>query len=148
MTTRGINAGSDSFGIRSIRSKTHRLIVNLTPETEFTNACTTSPEFKSWVKKAEAGDERAAELVRRYQHRPPVELYEVTDGWHGFKNLADSPEHSQTLSELQTELDQWMQEQGDEGQATEMAALEHQHRGNKKGKSKGKGKKGKKKGTK
>ena len=75
MTTRGINDGSDSFGIRSVRSKTHRLIVNLTPETKFTNACTTSPEFRSWVKKAGAGDERAAELVRRYQHRPPVELY-------------------------------------------------------------------------
>lgn len=140
MTTRGINHGSDSYGIRSIRSETHRLIVNLTPETKFENACTQSPEFKSWVEKAEAGDKRAAELVKRYHHRPPVELYEVGNGWHGFENLANSPEHSEILGELQTQLDQWMADQGDEGQATELAALEHQQRGRKK-KGKGKGKK-------
>ncbi len=137
MTTRGIINGSDSYGIRSVRSKTHQLIVNLTPETTFTNACTQSPEFESWVEKANSGNEDAAGLVRRYQHRPPVELYEVGDGWHGFENLADSPAHSQILGELQTRLDQWMEEQGDEGQATELSAKERQKRG---GKKKGKGK--------
>lgn len=138
MTTRGIINGSDTYGIRSVRSKTHQLIVNLTPETKFTNASTQSPEFESWVAKADAGDKRAAELVKRYHHRPPVELYDVSDGWHSFENLADSPEHSTILGELQTRLDQWMEDQGDRGQATELAANEHQKRGGKKKKEKGK----------
>jgi len=137
MTTRGINNGSDSFGIRSVQSKTHRLIVNLTPGTKFTNACTNSEPFLSWKRAAKAGDERATELVRRYHHRPGVELYEVGDGWHGWNNLADSPEHADVRRELRAKLDAWMASQGDEGQATELAAWERQVAGRKKQRKRG-----------
>jgi N-sulfoglucosamine sulfohydrolase len=126
MTTRGINEGSDAFGIRSIRTKTHQLIVNFSPETTFSNACTSSPEFLSWKRRANNGKKRAIALVNRYEHRPLVELYEVGAGWHDWENLADSAEHSAIRGELQTKLDAWMTEQGDLGQETEMAALEHQ----------------------
>lgn len=136
MTTRGINNGSDSYGIRSVRSATHRLIINLTPDTEFTNACTNSPEFLSWVRRAENGRKRAAALVRRYRYRPAVELYDVADGWHGWKNLADSPEHAGIRSDLEARLMEWMEEQGDLGQATELSAFEHQKRGRRKTKKK------------
>ena len=129
MTTRGINGGSDFFGIRSVRSKTHQLIVNLTPEETFANACTTSPEFLSWKAAAESGDAQAAALVKRYEHRPPVELYSAEDGWENWNNLADSADHSAIRGELQAQLDAWMKDQGDLGQATEMAALEHQNAG-------------------
>ncbi|MAS94599.1 MAG: sulfatase atsG [Verrucomicrobiales bacterium] len=132
MTTRGINFGSENFGIRSIRSKTHQLIVNFTPEVKFTNACSKSEEFQSWVRRAESGKKRAAKFVERYHYRPPVELYEVGNGWHKWNNLADSADHSEILRDLQGRLDSWMKEQGDLGQETEMAALEHQSRGKKK----------------
>jgi uncharacterized sulfatase len=145
MTTRGIINGSDSFGIRSVRSKTHRLIVNLTPDTKFTNACTKSKEFVSWRQKAEGGDEKAQRLVHNYHHRPAVELYDVSKGWHDWKNLADSPEHEVIRRELRGTLEAWMEEQGDLGQATELAAFEHQGRNRKKKNPKAKAKGGKKK---
>lgn len=137
MTTRGIINASDSYGIRSVRTKTHRLIVNLTPGTKFTNACTQSPEFLSWVRRAGNGEKRAQALVNRYHHRPAVELYDVSKGWHGWKNLADSPEHAAIREELQAKLDEWMKDQGDLGQETELAAPAHQVR-NRKQKGKGK----------
>lgn len=132
MTTRGINNGSEYFGIRSVRSDRYKLIVNLTSEVEFQNACTTSSEFLSWVAKAEAGDADAGEKVRRYSHRSPVELYDVREDWFEWNNLADDPAHAKTVKELRSKLDDWMKSQGDLGQATELAALEHQSRGKKK----------------
>jgi len=76
--TRGINNGSDYFGIRSIRSREYKYVWNFTPEMRFQNACTSSSIFKSWQAKA-VTDAHAAELVHRYQHRPGEELYRVTD---------------------------------------------------------------------
>lgn len=128
-TTRGTNDAPPFFGIRSVRDDRYKLIVNLTPEVTLTNACTTSPEFRSWVAKATAGDADAADKVRRYQHRPAVELYDLTADPYEWHNLAAAPEHAATVARLQAALEAWMASQGDLGQATEMAALEHQRRG-------------------
>ncbi|MEM9016980.1 MAG: sulfatase [Verrucomicrobiota bacterium] len=136
MTTRGIINGSETFGIRSARSKDHLYILNLTPEIKFTNACTKSPEFVSWVEKAEKGAKKAQRLVGKYHYRPAEELYDVSDGWHNWKNLADSPEHASIKSDLRAELDAWMEDQGDLGQETEANAHERQGRNRKKGKGK------------
>jgi uncharacterized sulfatase len=138
MTTRGIINGSDSFGIRSVRNRTHRLIVNLTPETKFTNACTQSPEFLSWVEKAAKGDAEAARLVKKYHYRPGEELYDVSGDWHNFQNLGDDPAHQEIRNTLRARLDEWMKEQGDLGQETELAAYDHQGAGRKKKQKKGK----------
>lgn len=127
-TSRGTINAPEHFGIRSVRSEKYKLIVNLTPETTFTNACTRSPEFKSWVAKAQAGDADAAEKVRRYQHRPPVELYDLSADPFEWNNLAEEPALAETVDRLRSRLDAWMKSQGDEGQATEMAATEHQSR--------------------
>ncbi len=132
MTTRGINNGSDHFGIRSVRSDKYKYIVNLTPEVTFKNACVKSPSFASWKAKAEAGDAAAAEIVRRYQHRPAEELYDVTADVLEWKNLADDPKLAEVKSELKSQLALWMRTQGDKGAQTEMEALEHQGRGRKK----------------
>ena len=77
MTTRGILNGSEHYGIRSVRSKTHKLIVNLTPEVEFRNIAMKTPTFRSWEALASEGDERASYLVNRYKKRPVIELYDV-----------------------------------------------------------------------
>ena len=126
MTTRGIINGSDTFGIRSVRTKQYKLIVNLTPQIKFTNACTKSKAFLSWKRKAESGDADAAEKVRRYHHRPAVELYDVTQDWYEWKNLADDPSKAEVVAELRGKLDAWMQQQGDHGQQTEIEAFQHQ----------------------
>jgi len=133
MTTKGIINGSDAYGIRSVRSRDYQLIVNFTPETEFTNACTKSPEFQSWIRRAEAGKKRAAKFVNHYQNRPAIELYATGKPWHDWNNLAESEDHAEIRAELRAELDRWMSEQGDLGQRTEEAANDHQHSGKKKG---------------
>ena len=88
MTTRGIINGSESFGIRSVRSEDFKYLRNLTPETTFRNVCVTSGIFRSWQKKAQNGDADAAEKVRRYQHRPAEELYDIRKDTYEWKNLA------------------------------------------------------------
>ena len=144
MTTRGIINGSDTFGIRSVRNARFKYIWNLTPEIPFRNACVKSKEFQSWIAAAEAGDKDAAEKVRRYQNRAGEELYDVTKDHLEWKNLAEDPKYAEVKSGLRAHLDDWMKQQGDRGQQTELAAMEHQGR-NRKGKNagakKGKGKK-------
>ncbi len=144
MTTRGIINGSPYFGIRSVRSDKFKYIVNFTPDVKFTNACTKSAAFQSWQKKADSGDADAAEKVRRYYHRPAEELYAITDDPLEWTNVADEPKFADVKSKLKAELDAWMAAQGDEGQETELAALEHQGR-NRKKKDKGASKKKRKK---
>lgn len=123
-TTRGIINGSDYYGIRSVRDAQYRYIRNLTPEMQFQNAATKDPTFKTWEKMAAAGDAVAKRLVQNYQYRPSEELYDCdADPWNQ-KNLADDPQFKQQLVTLRTQLDVWMKQQGDEGQPTEMKALE------------------------
>ncbi|MCA9123156.1 MAG: sulfatase [Planctomycetaceae bacterium] len=135
MTTRGIINGSTHFGIRSIRSERYKYIVNFTPDVEFTNACTSSAAFRSWEEKANAGDADAAHKVHRYFHRPAEELYAVTEDWYEWHNLAEDPKFADIKAELRTQLDKWMTAQGDLGQATELAALDHQVRGGRESKA-------------
>ncbi len=127
MTTRGINSGSDYFGIRSIRSRRFKYVWNFTPEIKFQNACTNSNIFKSWQEKA-ATDADAADKVRRYEHRPEEELYDITKDQYEWNNLADDPEYAAVKSELRKQLLKWMQAMGDKGQQTELEAFEHQNR--------------------
>jgi uncharacterized sulfatase len=146
-TTRGINQGSDYYGIRSVRGERYRYVVNFTPEMTFENAATDDPTFRSWSKLADNGDEKAKRLVHDYQHRPAEELYDCeADPWNR-TNLIDDPALASVREELRSELDLWMKGQGDEGQATEMKALDRMPRavklesdGKKKGGKKGKGK--------
>lgn len=128
MTTRGILNGSEHYGIRSIRSKTHKLIVNLTPDVEFRNIFMKEEVFASWEKKAADGNADAAALVRRFKKRPAIELYDLNKDPLEQNNIADNPENAQIIKALRGKLDTWMKSQGDLGQITELAAKEHQQR--------------------
>lgn len=134
MTTRGINNGSESYPIRSVRNQQYRLIWNLNSEATFTNACTQGSEFESMLAAAEAGDQQAQKYTQKYQHRPEYELYDVVKDPHNIHNLAKNRQYSGVIEDLKSELNQWMTAQGDKGIATEMEAMEHQKRGRKKSK--------------
>jgi len=125
MTTRGIYRGSDYFGIRSVRSQCFKYIVNLTPERTFKNPVPASPVFQSWVNEAWLENADALDKVQRYTHRPPEELYDLECDPYEWTNLAAEPALAGVKTELRAELERWMAEQGDKGQATEMEALEH-----------------------
>jgi N-sulfoglucosamine sulfohydrolase len=123
-TTRGIINGSDHFGIRSVRDARYRYIRNLAPEATFRNFATGEATFKTWERMAAAGDPHALRLVHDYQHRPAEELYDCeADPWNR-TNLIGEESLAAVREELRGRLDAWMKQQGDEGQATEMRALE------------------------
>ena len=84
--------------------------------------------FKSWIKLANGGDSHAQRLVHDYQHRPAEELFDCeTDPWNR-TNLAGDPKFAPQLAALRIQLESWMKQQGDEGQATEMKAFERMTR--------------------
>ncbi len=125
MTTKGIINGNDSYPIRSVRSRTHKLILNLQHDQKFTNACTKSAEFLSMIKAADAGDDLAKWAVNRYHYRPAVEFYDVIEDPLEMHNLADHPEYADKIAALRKQLDAWMESQGDKGVATELVANQH-----------------------
>ncbi len=155
-TTRGIINGSDTFGIRSCGTKTHRYIRNLHPDIKFTNAVTREGGDKanfwmSWVARAETGDKHAKAMTDKYSFRPAEELYDVVNDPHCLNNLIDDPSLTGLKLDLSNRLDAWMKQQGDKGAETE--AIAHTRKasygkkmegGKKKnaGKKKGKGAKG------
>jgi uncharacterized sulfatase len=140
-TTRGVNNGSEHYGIRSIRSEEHLYIRNLTPDAVFRCAASNGQPWDSWVLAAERGDPHAKRQVHDYQHRPAEELYAVrADPWNR-TNLIDDPSLASVRDDLRARLDSWMKAQGDEGHATEMKALERMPRSEKKAERKS-GKKG------
>ena len=140
MTTKGINNGSENYGIRSVRDERYKYIWNFTPDVEFQNACTQSMVFKSWIKKAQDGDADAKDKVNRYQWRPEIEVYDLEEDPHEWNNLAGKSEVKTIQQRLSKALKKWMKSQGDLGQETELAALERQRRGKKKTSNKKKNK--------
>lgn len=124
-TTRGINNGSEHYGIRSVVSNQYRYILNLTPEVAFKNNITEKETWwKTWQSEAET-NESAARLVKKYQYRPEKELYDVIKDPYCMQNLADNSEFEQILNDLDAKLRAWMEQCGDNGQQTEMEAKLH-----------------------
>ena len=64
-TTKGIINGSDSYGIRSCGTKTHRYIRNLSSDKTFSNVFLKNPVWQEWQAKADAGDVQARRLTVR-----------------------------------------------------------------------------------
>lgn len=125
-TSRGIIAGPDYYGIRSVYDGHYRYIVNLTPDVTFKNTETASQLFKSWIQIGKT-DRNARFLTNRYQHRPAVELYDVIKDPFCLNNLAeDGKDHSDIINPLDKALKQWMTDCGDKGQETELEAFKHQ----------------------
>jgi len=126
-TTRGIIAGSEYYGIRLAATKQYRYIRNLTPDAEFKNVSTGEKNmvWQSW-KLAAQKTPFAAKRVHDYQYRPAEELYDIVNDPYEFKNLAHNPKYATIKKELSDALEQWMLQQGDKGQETEMKALERQ----------------------
>jgi len=131
-TTRGIISGSKCYPIRSVRDRRYKLIRNLNHEAAFKNLITrpNNPNhgyWESWLDLAEH-DEHAASLVRRYQHRPAMELYDLKADPNEMRNLAADPAYAGRIAALNERLNAWMKQQGDKGIPTEMKAKHRQMR--------------------
>jgi len=121
-TSRGIYAGPEYYGIRSVRDTRYRYILNLTPAATFKNTNMQKPYWKEWTRQAAAGDPHAIAMTKLYQHRPPQELYDVENDPWCMQNIIDDPTLKDKVTELKQQLVAWMKDQGDNGQATEMLA--------------------------
>ena len=75
-----------------------------------------NPYWATWVRDAWRNPHTYT-LVKRYQRRPPVELYHTADDPYELKNLAEAPEHAERKALLGKELDCWLSSQGDPGAA-------------------------------
>ncbi len=129
-TTRGIHSGSECYPIRSIRSQRFKYVWNLNHEVAFDNVCTDPKRelggiFTSWQVAGES-DPAIAARARAYRHRPAEELYDVLADPHELHDLAGDPAYRELMDDLRAKLLAWMEQQGDEGIATEMKALERQ----------------------
>ena len=125
-TTRGITSGPEHYGVRSVRSERYKYIINLTPEATFSNNVTMTERkwfsfWKTWIEAGET-DPVAHTKAQRYLHRPAEELYDVMADPFEQHNLADDPQLAATKADLRARLKAWMADQGDAGQAAEMAA--------------------------
>ena len=127
-TTRGINNGSEYYGIRSVVDENYRYIWNLTPEAMFKNNINNRVKidawYQSWVDAART-DKNAERLILNYKKRPKEELYDIKNDKWCLNNLAGNPGFSIIKKELQQELLAWMKSCGDEGQKTELEARLH-----------------------
>ncbi|XOV91069.1 MAG: sulfatase [Bacteroidota bacterium] len=133
-TTRGINNGSDHFGVRSIVNEEYRYVINLTPEETFLNTINNNPNPKPWYTSWEMTaktDKDAAGWLNKFKHRPKEELYQIIDDKWCLVNLADKPEYSKIKATLKHELAMWMASCDDWGVLTEMEALDHMWRNRK-----------------
>lgn len=128
MTTKGTINSPLFYGSRSIRDDKYKLIWNFTPDVTMTNACTQSQCFQSWVRKASSGDADAIAKVNRYQQRPLLEFYDISADSKEARNLAGDAKYAAKIESMKIKLEQWMESQGDKGQATELEANEHQQR--------------------
>jgi len=111
------------YPIRAIRNNQYKLIVNLLPGNTYKEKHLTERDkynyWKSWVAKAEKGDQHAAWAVKRYQHRPAIEFYDIAKDPYEVNNLADKPEYAGIVKEMRTRLEDWMKSQGDTGADTD-----------------------------
>ncbi len=126
-TTRGIIDGAECYPVRSVRTQTDKLILNLNHEIEFRNVLITRDQehyWRSWVQKAKS-DATAARLVERYLRRPAVEFYDIVADPFEMNNLAGQPEYQERIDALRGKLERWMQQQGDRGVETEMLVKPH-----------------------
>ncbi|MFC1633856.1 sulfatase [Planctomycetota bacterium] len=126
-TTRGIINGSACYPVRSVRDGQYKYIWNPNHTSVFYNVVATNPKdlLQTWKDIGKTNPAVAAR-ARFYQHRPEEELYDLEKDPYELTNLADNPACVEIKTRLRKELERWMAQQGDEGNATELKTIERQ----------------------
>ncbi|MGC3946190.1 MAG: sulfatase-like hydrolase/transferase, partial [Chryseolinea sp.] len=109
------------YPIRSIRDQRYKLIVNLTPDKPYYNRFMMDAQRKdrnsvwfSWTAEAETNSQ-AKFIIKRFEHRPAVEFYDISKDPFELLNLAEDAVYKTKVESYKTKLDQWMRQQGDQG---------------------------------
>jgi N-sulfoglucosamine sulfohydrolase len=111
------------YPIRTISNGAYRYILNLQPDEIYIekhlmgwagDGQLNNPYWATWIREAWA-DRHTYDLVKRYMHRPKEQLYHTAQDPYEMTNRADDPTLGAIKTQLRTELERWMQEQGDPG---------------------------------
>ena len=70
--------------------------------------------WATWVRDA-WNNPHTYDLVKRYMHRPPEQLYDTAKDPYEMNNLIDDPKLAKVKTRLTAELDRWMKAQSDPG---------------------------------
>ncbi len=116
----------NNYPMRAIRTRTHKYILNLAPDREYSTHITKSPKLNragqeywpEWKERARS-DRLAARLYNGYLHRPAEELYDLRGDPFERKNLAGEAKLAELKASLRRRLEAWMKRQGDKGLVTE-----------------------------
>jgi len=105
----------------------YKYIRNLNHQTVFYNVVSTRPNdlLQTW-KEIGKNNSAVAARARFYQHRLAEELYDLRNDPYELNNLTDNPDYAKIKGRLKKELERWMQQQADKGNATQLKAIERQ----------------------
>jgi N-sulfoglucosamine sulfohydrolase len=95
------------YPMRMIRTRTHKLILNLAHPLEYPTAADLygSP---TWQGILERRDKMIGERsMESYLHRPREELYDLGKDPHELKNVAGDPKYAEVLADLRKRLKEW-----------------------------------------
>jgi N-sulfoglucosamine sulfohydrolase len=95
------------FPMRMIRTRTHKLILNLAHPLEFPCAADLYDSL-TWQGILKRGDKMLGErTLENYLHRPREELYDLEKDPNEMKNVADDPKYADVLKDLRARLKDW-----------------------------------------
>jgi N-sulfoglucosamine sulfohydrolase len=102
--------------MRAIRTSRYKLIVNYRPDIRYTNAIENGSGkeksfWQSWLRAARS-DPRAKAVVEHFNHRVPLELYDVQKDPYELTNLASIASYGNVVAELRIKLDAWIAAEG------------------------------------
>ncbi|MEM7013695.1 MAG: sulfatase/phosphatase domain-containing protein, partial [Verrucomicrobiota bacterium] len=115
--------------MRAIRSKDHKLILNLMPERPYCQynrykegGYPVLAEMNAMYLRGELTPEQAAFMA---PSKPEIELFDLRKDPHEIKNLADDPSYAKVKAELLAELNRWRKEViDDQGVSDELRAAD------------------------
>lgn len=117
-TTHSGDGKFNVYPIRSLHDGQYHYVLNLHPEYMHTNHSDLLKKdgagdyWTSWYEKAKLSSEAMA-IVKKYHERPAQELYDIKEDPFEQYNLALDPKYRMRIAEMDTDLREWMKEQGD-----------------------------------
>jgi uncharacterized sulfatase len=119
--------------IRAVRDRRYKYIRNYEPERAYDQYLTypeSFPVMQEMRRVEAAGELQGPETLFFRDRKPLEELYDTELDPHEINNLAESPEHAETLRRLRNAMDEWQTETRDLGCLPEFALEEWlKHRG-------------------
>lgn len=104
--------------IRSVRDTRFKYLRNFAPERPYAQNITymnQMPTMKEWRRLNAEGKLTGASALHFRATKPVEELFDTESDPHEVVNLAERPEHAETLKRMRAALERWQEEVGDSG---------------------------------